>query len=357
MAQGGCQSKGSHQRGSEKDIGQITDCRVSQPPFPVHLSHCHGGTEGNGRHSCRHNHPLGPGSSQKLCSETEKGKPQDGEGARLDHGHRMEQSRHRRRRHGRLGKPPVTGKQGCLDTEAEKGQHVYKQQGISVFHGSLQIQHPSCHKLRSTYRREPQNEHQADKRKGGAAYGIVQVRPACPHGFCREGKQDQRQRNQRKHLIKQIQGYKVTGQGDAHGDAVGHGIEGEKSIFPLFMFHIFKCIQGCQRPQKRHQPGKHASHGIQLEHNRQRGIQPEQYQPPSSVRPSPYGRRHQEAVQHYQTLDEKLPFPVPLLPAPGMEQHDHAAEDREKDRKGQYDLVHNHPSIKVRTLLWTAAWI
>ena len=161
-----------------------------------------------------------------------------------------------------------------------------------------------------------QREHQRHKGHGRAADGEVQVLAPRADGGRVLLVGDQGQGDQGQALVEDVEGEQVRRHGDGQGNAVGHGIEGEEGVGPLLVLHVFKAVEGGQGPQERHQPGEHAAHAVQAEHQVQLGANAQAHQGVE-----PVGAVQQQA-QHHQRCgnDHRLHIDTPALHRAEMEQ-------------------------------------
>ena len=262
VAQGSRQPQGAHHGRAQQDIGQVADRGVGQPPLPVSLLCRHGRAICDRHHGSGHDHPLRPGILKETCAEAVVGQPQDRKGTGFHHSHRVEQGRHRRRRHRGRREPFVAREDHGFHPEPVESQQIDEQQQILMLTGRLKVQHAACRKGGVPRRRKVQNEHQAQKGEGRPADRIIQVFPAGSGRLSGEGEEHQREGGQRQELVEQIKGHQVPGQGDPRRDPIGHQVIGEKGGFPSLLLHVLKGVEHRQGPQDADQPGKHPSHPV-----------------------------------------------------------------------------------------------
>ena len=107
--------------------------------------------------------------------------------------------------------------------------------------------------------------HDGHKGKGGAAQGEGKVGLGCPHGTAGHGVHHQRHGGQGQQLIEAVHGKQVRRHGNAQGDAIGQGEEGEEGCLPLLVLHILGGIQHRQRPQCCHNSGEEPPQSVKAQ--------------------------------------------------------------------------------------------
>ena len=232
-----------HDGGGKQDVAQVGHGGVGQPPLEVALLQRHGGAEHHRDHGQRHNGVLAPGARQDIGAEGEVNQTDAGEGARLDHRHRVQQRRYRRGGHGGADEPAVHGPDGGLDAAAHKGQHEHAQQQIHI--AGIACQMATGNKLLGVV---DDQEHHADKGQRRARNGVGGVFHARVDGLFCHGVHHQRDGGQRQQLIEQVHGHHVGGEGDAQRHAEGCREEGPEHGLVALVLHVVPCVHHGKGP-------------------------------------------------------------------------------------------------------------
>ena len=240
MAQRPGQPQGTHQRHPKQYIGKVTHRGPGQAALDMGLLQRPAAAVQNGKNHQQQYHALGPGTPQQSGSKAVIGNTHGGEGACVDHRHRMKQGRHRRGRHARPGQPAREGPDGSFNPESQKAQHIHQKHHIGLVPYFVKIQHTSRHECGGGS--IGQDKDHADKSKGRTAQHIVQVATAGQHRLPGPGMHDQRQRHQAHHLKEKIHGQDIVRHGNSQRYAIGDHVEHEKAFLVAIIFHVLKGI-------------------------------------------------------------------------------------------------------------------
>ena len=245
------QRRKGHNGSGEEDVRQVRHRGVSQPPLEVPLLHRHTGGEQDGDKGQSHHRLLRPRPHQDLRAEGVVDQADAGEGTGFHHGHRMQECRHRGRRHRRSGQPCVQGPDGRLDAKAYKGQHEHRQQQLPIAGVARQMA-AQCEVLRIV----DNEKNQPDKGQRRPAHGVDGVLDAGLPGGGGHGLHHQRQRGQCQQLIEQIHGHHVPGEGHSQRHTEGDGEKRPEHGQMLLVAHVVEGVQHGEGPQGSGQPRK-----------------------------------------------------------------------------------------------------
>ena len=262
MGQGAHHSLGGHEDRAKENVRQIAHGRPGQAALDLPLLHCPAAAVDNGEHGQCHGCILHPGSGQEFHAKAVVGQTNDGKGTGIDHRHCVQQGRNRRRGHTCLGKPGAQGENGGFHAKAHEGKEVDPQQQISMAQDPDGAKHASQGELTGIAIDDDENH--AHQRKGRSTDGIIQIPADSQNSLPGQGVHHQGNCHQGQQLVEKVHGQDIRCKGNTQGNAIGDGIE-QKEVFLMgFLLHVFKGIQGCQRPENRHQPGKYHGHTIYL---------------------------------------------------------------------------------------------
>ena len=166
----------------------------------------------------------------------------------------------------------MEGEDGRLDAKAQETQHK---------HGKEQLHR------RVLERRDAAGDevgvagevHHRGQREEGhrrAAQRVVHILAARVDGLRLHAVHDQEQRCQGQQLVEDVEGHQVLGEGDAQRDRIAEQVEAEEVVLPALVGHVFKGVEGGERPQEGHQPAKDAPQPVELEADGEQVGQPEQ---------------------------------------------------------------------------------
>ena len=237
----------THGRKAEDDVREVRHRVIGKTPLEMILPKGHAGAEYDGEGRRGHHDLLRPGAAHERAAEAEVDEAHHREGPGLDHRHRVQQGRDRRRRDGGRGQPAVKGENRGLDAEAEEGQHEHRQKLLLMPRGAPHVEDAAEREIEGVC--VAAEIHQADEHQRRAGHGVEHVLFARAARLAVHLVHHERQRHQRHKLIAEVEREEVGCIGDARHRAVGEDEEAEEHVLPPLVLHVRKSVDRGHRPQ------------------------------------------------------------------------------------------------------------
>ena len=238
MRQPGLEPLRRHAHGRQQHIREVAHRRIGEPPLKVPLPQRLHRSVQEREDRQRQAYGLGHCPPQIIRAEHIVSHSHDGEDARVDHRHGVQQRCHGRRRDRCRRQPVVKREYGRLGAEPDKSQDKSQLHGTAVKHleDTASVAEDSVHSVH----RGQHNSHESQRRPSDRVGRVLSARE---HALMPAVVSHQRDRHQCQHLDEYVHRDHVCGIAHAQRHAVRHDIEGKKAISPLISLHILEGIQ------------------------------------------------------------------------------------------------------------------
>ena len=253
---------------AQHDVGHLADGREGEPPLEIVLEQRAQaapqdggrGDHGKGREQLERLREL---DAVDLVDDAD-----DAEGASLDHRHRVQQRRDRRRRHHRARQPAVQRHQRGLDGEARDQQH----EDDLELPGGLRPERGHDAAVRELGVAEqmvqpddPGEQHRAPRQ------GIGEVERARLHRLLGTAVHDQRESRQRQQLVEDEEREEIPRHRDAHGGGDADAEEAEEPAAARRALEVADRVQRGEQPQQSRERHEQQSEPVRLERDVEAG--------------------------------------------------------------------------------------
>ena len=238
MRQPGLESLWRHTHGRQQHVRKIAHRGIGQPPLKVPLPQRLHRPEQEREDRQRQADGLGRRPPQIIRAEHIVSHPHDGEDARVDHRHGVQQRCHGRGRDRGRREPVVKREYGRLRAEPDKSQDKSQLHGPAVKHlkDTASVAEDPVHSVH----RGQHDGHESQRRPSDR---VGRIFSAGKHALMPSVVSHERDRHQRQHLDEYVHRDHICGIAHAQRHAVCHHIEGKKAIAPLISLHILEGVQ------------------------------------------------------------------------------------------------------------------